>query len=289
MAELLCIGGLVWDTIATARQAIVSGTSNPVTASHSAGGVARNVAVLAARAGLLTELVSLIGQDAEGEALLRDLAADHIQTRLITPHRSLPTANYAALLNSDGSLHVAWADMDVLEAMDEAFFAPLMVALSATPLWFVDANLTSTALNYLATRRPTGTLLAADAVSVVKASRLKLAIPALDLLFCNGDEARLLADRPTTTDPLLLACALRNRGCRAVIVTDGARGVALADADHELQIPAHPLPGPIVDETGAGDSLVAGTLAGLVRGLPLPDAVANGLRLAAETLTHVGV
>ncbi len=289
MAELLCIGGLVWDSIAVARAPIIPGTSNPVITSHSAGGVARNVAVLAARAGVQTELVSLIGADAEGEMLLRDLAADHVQTRLIQPHRDLPTANYAALLNPDGSLNVAWADMAVLEAMDEGFFAPLLVALSVSPLWFVDTNLTATALTYLATRRPAGALLAADAVSVVKAPRLKLALAALDLLFCNADEARLLADRPAGDTALDLARALRDRGCGAAIVTDGARGAALAAIGAEMHLPPHPLPGPIIDETGAGDSLVAGTLAGLARGVPLPEALANGLRLAAETLTHRGV
>ncbi|WP_198148343.1 PfkB family carbohydrate kinase, partial [Elstera litoralis] len=145
--------------MAIAKAPVMGGTSNPVSASHSAGGVARNVAVLAARAGLSTELVSLIGHDAEGEILLRDLAADHVQTRLIAPHRHLPTANYAALLNPDGSLHVAWADMAVLEAMDPAFFEPLLIALSATPFWFLDTNLTADSLAYLAQFRPKGTQL----------------------------------------------------------------------------------------------------------------------------------
>ncbi len=289
MADLVCIGGLVWDTLAIAKQPVVAGTSNPVAASHSAGGVARNVAVMAARAGLKTELVSLIGRDAEGEILLRDLAADHVQTRLTTPHRTLPTANYAALLNPDGSLHVAWADMAVLEAMDPAFFEPLMIALSATPLWFLDTNLTAEALDYLALHRPKGTRLVADAVSVAKADRLNGCLPSLDLLFCNRDEAQLLAGAPKAVEGLPLALALRERGCRAVVVTDGPRGAALATEGMEVLLPPPPLPGPIVDETGAGDSLVAGTLVGLVQGEALIDAVGRGMRLAAETLTRLGV
>ncbi|MFY7777263.1 MAG: PfkB family carbohydrate kinase [Elstera sp.] len=289
MADLVCVGGLVWDTLAIAKQPVIGGTSNPVSASHSAGGVARNVAVLAARAGLKTELVSLIGHDAEGEILLRDLAADHVQTRLIAPHRHLPTANYAALLNPDGSLHVAWADMAVLEAMDPAFFEPLLIALSATPLWFLDTNLTAESLAYLAQFRPKGTRLVVDAVSVSKAERLKGALASINLLFCNRDEARLLTGAPDAAEALHLAETLREYGCRAVVVTDGPRGAAVAAEGFESLLPPVPLPGPIVDETGAGDSLVAGTLVGLVRGDPLLDAVQRGLRLAAETLTRLGV
>ncbi len=289
MTDIVCIGGLVWDTLAIAQQSVITGTSNPVVVSHSAGGVARNVAVMAARAGLQTELVSLIGRDVEGEILLRELAADHVQTRLITPHRSLPTASYAALLNPDGSLHVAWADMTVLEAMTPAFFQPLMIALSATPLWFLDTNLTAETLEHLAQHRPNGTRLVVDAVSVSKAERLNACLPALDLLFCNRDEAQLLTGAPKAVEGLPLAIALRNRGCRAVIVTDGPRGAALAADGVELLLPPPPLPGPIVDETGAGDSLVAGTLVGLVRGEALPDALRGGMRLAAETLTRLGV
>lgn len=289
MADLVCVGGLVWDTLAIAKAPVMGGTSNPVSASHSAGGVARNVAVLAARAGLSTELVSLIGPDAEGEILLRDLAADHVQTRLIAPHRHLPTANYAALLNPDGSLHVAWADMAVLEAMDPAFFEPLLIALSATPFWFLDTNLTAESLTYLAQFRPKGTQLVVDAVSVAKAERLRSSLARIDLLFCNRDEARLLTGAAEGTDALPLALALREYGCRSVVVTDGPRGAALVAEGVERLLSPGPLPGPIVDETGAGDSLVAGTLVGLVQGEPLADAVQRGLRLAAATLTRLGV
>lgn len=289
MADLISIGGLVWDTLAVAKQPVLGGTSNPVSARHTAGGVARNVAVLAARAGLTSELVSLIGHDSEGEILLRDLAADHVQTRLITRHPELPTANYAALMNPDGSLNVAWADMAVLEAMDPAFFEPLLIALSATPCWFVDTNLTAASLEYLAQYRPKGTFLAADAVSVAKAERLRGCLAMIDLLFCNRDEARLLADGADTADALALALTLRDQGCRAVVVTDGPRGAALAaDGLARCLAPGH-LPGPIVDETGAGDSLVAGTLVGLVQQAPLLDALQRGLQLAAVTLTRFGV
>ncbi len=43
------------------------------------------------------------------------------------------------------------------------------------------------------------------------------------------------------------------------------------------------VPAEVVDVTGAGDALIAATLAGLVRGLPLPDATREGALAAALT------
>jgi pseudouridine kinase len=44
------------------------------------------------------------------------------------------------------------------------------------------------------------------------------------------------------------------------------------------------VPGPVVDVTGAGDALVAGTLAALLTDADLDRAVTAGARLAAATV-----
>jgi ribokinase len=65
-----------------------------------------------------------------------------------------------------------------------------------------------------------------------------------------------------------------------VIVTDGARG----GSGYE----AAPVPGPVVDTYGAGDTFVAGVLFGLASGWPLSQTLHHAAERAAEALTWRG-
>jgi len=65
-----------------------------------------------------------------------------------------------------------------------------------------------------------------------------------------------------------------------VIVTNGSRG----GTGYE----AAPVPGPVVDTYGAGDTFVAGVLFGLASGWPLERALGHAAAQAAEALTWRG-
>jgi arabinose-5-phosphate isomerase len=68
------------------------------------------------------------------------------------------------------------------------------------------------------------------------------------------------------SDPLAIARAIRDRfENRAVVVTDGEAGCAIATDGFEGFVSAHPVAA--VDTTGAGDAFVGGLLAGLEHGL----------------------
>jgi pseudouridine kinase len=71
-----------------------------------------------------------------------------------------------------------------------------------------------------------------------------------------------------------------------VVLTNGKSDVLVLN---EEAITAHKtLATQIVDVTGAGDALTAGTIPGLCRGYHLNDAVPLGLRAAAITLKSTG-
>ncbi|MGH3495615.1 MAG: PfkB family carbohydrate kinase, partial [Sciscionella sp.] len=79
----------------------------------------------------------------------------------------------------------------------------------------------------------------------------------------------------------------RELGVRAVAVTLGAGGVLLDDGAGTQAIPAVPAPA-LVDQTGAGDSLV-GTIAGRISvGDSLPEAVRLGTAAASLCLRGQG-
>ena len=285
---VLCVGGAVVDRLLHLLAPAVPATSNPARAAASYGGVARNVAENLARLGVPVALVSCVGDDAAAPALLAHAAAAGIDVAGVRRVDGATTAEYVAVLDPDGDLVLGVAAMDVL---DEITADDVAAAVDARrPAWvFLDCNLTATALaGALAACRAAGVRVAVDAVSTPKAGRLPDDLTGVDVVFCNLDEARVLAEgRMVATDDLgyetELAAAVRRRGCDAVVLTRGARGPLVVEAAQIAQLTI--VPRDAVDVTGAGDSLVAGTLAGLLRRDDLTTAVGLGTRLAALTVT----
>ncbi len=72
------------------------------------------------------------------------------------------------------------------------------------------------------------------------------------------------------SDALAAAVSLREKyGARAVIITDGAGGCALASEDQTLEVPSYPISS--LDSTGAGDAFLGGLIAGLHYEMEWPD------------------
>jgi len=89
------------------------------------------------------------------------------------------------------------------------------------------------------------------------------------------------------SDPLALARALRAEfRNRAVIVTDGSAGCAVAAPDYEGCVPATPVKN--VDSTGAGDAFVGGLLTGLHLGLGWQGAARLGNACGAACVERLG-
>ena len=90
------------------------------------------------------------------------------------------------------------------------------------------------------------------------------------------------------TDLAAAGRELRRRTRRPVIVTHGDRGMYLFDLEGEQHIPAIPVAGPI-DVVGAGDSAMAGLVAGLCAGGTLAESALVGSLAASLTIQQLGV
>jgi ribokinase len=75
---------------------------------------------------------------------------------------------------------------------------------------------------------------------------------------------------------------------RTVVTTLGAKGGRWDGAAGTGTWEPLPLPGPIVDEYGAGDSFAAGITTGLAAGMPIADAIRLGSRCGVANLTGRG-
>ena len=283
--DVLCIGGAVVDRTYRLAAPLVPETSNPATGSSGFGGVARNVAENLSRLGVAVELLSRVGDDEAGRALLRRLAAAGIGFRGVLALPGHATADYVAVLTPGGDLALGLAAMSIFDRLTPEALERHAELLAAADWVFADCNLPAASLLALVERRWGGSYrLAVDAVSVAKAARLPARLSGLDLVFVNRDEGNAVLARHGRgeTDPLAMAAGLRSLGAGAAVVTLGADGAVAAEAAGTVRVPAEAAT--VVDVTGAGDALIAATLAARASGASLAEALGRGCAAAARAV-----
>jgi len=280
-ARVICIGGATVDRKYRSKDPVQLRTSNPASSERSFGGVARNVAENIARLGAKCSLVTMLGQDENGHAIREGLDRLNIDTQHIRIAGDHATAEYVAVLGPNGDLVLELADMAILEALTPTLLEEIWPHVSASWI-FADCNLPSQTLHELVDlARRDSAMLAIDAVSVLKVMRLPRDLNGIGILFLNLDEAQAFL-RHSNSLPDEAAETLLGCGAERIILTLSKGGLIAADHSGLTRLGAMTVK--VVDETGAGDALIAGTLVALLNGSSLKEAVRMGTMAAALTL-----
>jgi pseudouridine kinase len=283
------IGGANLDIKSRIAGKAIAGTSNPGWTETSAGGVGRNIAENLARLGARVSLLTLLGEDSNGDRLRRNARAAGIDTALMMRRRGA-TGTYSATLDAKGEMLIAVSDMRLLDGMKPGDITQHKDALIQADLLVGDANLPGAclgALLRLAARAAVRLVL--EPVSVPKAKRLR---PLLDenlpiaALTPNRDELAELAGMKVKNERDLgrAAARLHERGVAHVLVGLGAAGCFLSSAEGGQQMIAPRRSGAIRDVTGGGDAMVAGFAYGLAMGESAVQAARKGQELAARAV-----
>jgi len=287
--DILCIGAVLWDVIGRAPGAMGPGDDVPGRIARVPGGVALNIAATLAGLGLRTAVLGAIGQDRDGDDLIRAVSALGIDTSHVYRPPGLRTDIYMAI-EAAGALVAAIADADTLETAGEAILAPMADGRlgSASVPWAglvaVDGNLSQGLLTAIASSPlfARADLRLAPA-SPGKATRLRVLLghPGATL-YLNRIEAGLIAgaDLP---DAATAAAALRALGAARVLVTDGSQGVAMAGPAGLFT--ALPPPAAVARVTGAGDAFMAGHIRAERQGAGAQDALQAALAAAAAHIS----
>lgn len=281
-APVVCIGGANIDRKLRTIAALQMGTSNPAEQRETPGGVARNVAENLARLGLATQLITAVGDDAAGKALLEHAAAVGLSTQGSLIASDASTGSYTAVLDDRGQMLLALAAMPLAARLTPEFLRRSSGQRAQARLSLLDLNLPPDSVALLIQEaRERGTALLAVAVSEPKMDRLPADLRGLQCLILNQGELQALGAQPGTEAALQ---ALHERGLRQIVLTLGAAGVICSQIGQTAQTLAAPAVH-VVDVTGAGDAFAAGVCAGLYHH---PDDLAQacrlGLQLAALTL-----
>ena len=279
--DILCIGAMLWDVIGRAPRRMASGADVPGRIRHLPGGVALNVAVALARWGLAPAVLSAVGRDPEGEALVAEAERLSVLTGWLARDTGLPTDCYMGIEDSEG-LIAAIADVHSLEQAGQAILAPLADELAGwTGRVVLDGNLTEDLLSVIA-RDPR--LARADLrvvpASPGKAERLEPLIAARrGCFYLNRLEAEILAGR-ACPDAAQAAEAVVARGAARVLVTDGPHPAAEAMVGAPT-LTVTPPAVTVARVTGAGDCFLAAHLAAELKGQPREVALRQAVESSA--------
>jgi pseudouridine kinase len=283
---VVCIGAANLDRKLRSLAGIALHTSNPASQSESFGGVARNIAENLARMGSAVALLSATGKDSSGAALLSHAQSLGIDTSATLQIDGVASGTYTAVLDRDGEMVVALADMALYERLDPAFIAACQPRIAASALVVADLNLPlATVEALIAQARRFEAPLVLVAVSEPKMTRLPQDLSGVRLLVLNRGELAARVGRELASESDLDAAVLevRAQGARDLIVTRGAEGVLTTRGDGIVRLAA---PGAdVIDVTGAGDAFAAAVCWSLLQDADdLELACRRALKLSALTL-----
>jgi pseudouridine kinase len=275
--SIVVVGGANLDVKAHSTRGAVPRTSNPGTVARSAGGVGRNVAENIARLGTRVSLVAAVGADPAGAEVLAATEAAGVDTSRVA-RGPQPTGTYVAVLDADGELLVAVADMAATESIGRSDIDAAAGLLATAELVVLDGNLVTAALGRaLEVCAAKGVRVVLDPVSVPKAAALSDLISASTPLFAMTPNADELAALGGTEQ------ALHDRGVELVWTRLGAAGSRLSGPDGVVDVA--PVTAPeVVDVTGAGDAMLAAFCHALLAGASPAEAAAYGQAAAALTV-----
>lgn len=288
--SVVCIGAANLDRKLRSLAGIALHTSNPASQSESFGGVARNIAENLARMGTPVALLTATGKDSSGAALLSHAQGLGIDTAGTLQLEGVASGTYTAVLDQDGEMVVALADMALYDRLDPAFVDSRQAQIAAGAMVVADLNLPLDTVDALiAQARRLDAPLVLVAVSEPKMARLPQDLTGVRLLVLNRGElaARVGRELASETDLDAAVAEVRAQGARDLIVTRGAEGVLYTrDGAGEGQLVRLYAPGTeVVDVTGAGDAFAAAVCWSLLQDADdLGLACRRGLQLSALTL-----
>lgn len=282
---IVVAGGINVDIKGKSFDSMDIGSSSPGAIEISAGGVGRNIAHNLALLKVPVTLLSAIGSDAQGAKVLQETADCGVCVDHVLHGDNSLTGTYIALLDNLGEMIAALSDMQVLDKLNMAYFKSKQEILEKADLIICDANLPVEALEYIFSVSSSLNIpVCLEPVSVKKALKLTSCLKGIDFITPGLDElCALTKTDPKTEKAEHMAAQLIKAGVKNVITTLGKDGLCFTNADGSIYYPV--MATEVADVTGAGDSLTAGFIYGLVRHGSISKALLCGLAAASITVS----
>lgn len=244
------------------------------------GGTAAHVALAAATAGCRVAVVAAIGEDFP-RAFLEQLRTKGIDLTG-TVQRSGPSARFVGDYAVDGSVRSYGFRFGVANQLSVRAYVKQVAESRAVHLGILPPHLLRRLIGYV--RRGDRLISLTTIFHQVRQFRDRLLpqLPALDILFVNGEEAAMLSGEK---DPVQASERL-GEAVPLVVITEGAEGCLVNDGGTMFHVPSIPVKH--VNTTGAGDSFVGAFLARYLESCDARLAAQWGNAAGALKVTGVG-
>ncbi|MCC7447319.1 MAG: carbohydrate kinase family protein [Anaerolineae bacterium] len=252
-------------------------------------GSAANCAVTAARLGVPTMFIGVVGSDLLGAMLVDDLKANHVD---VTHLRQVDGTSGAtiALVGANGE-HTFYSYRGVNGSAAYGLVPPDLIHagdfLHVSGYSFQAEHSRQTALALIRQAKAVGAPISLDAsFHFARQARDQFCtiLADLDFIFPNAEEAHLISGMD---NPAEAAAIIRALGPKIVVIKQGRAGCTIDTAQGQMFVPAYPVD-PVVDTTGAGDAFCGGFLAARLWGWEAANAAQIGHAAAAQVIRQWG-
>ena len=280
---VICIGAALVDELYSANHPMLMSTTNEATVHRSAGGVARNIAHQLALLGLPVQLISVFGNDGEGDWLKTICGYVNIQLDAAITNQSL-TGKYTGILNYDGSLFTALLTNTSLESITPQHLQQHETLLGTAFCIVADANIHPDNVAWLAHfcfKKHIPFII--EPVSVPPAQKFaKMNLQGVHLVTPNEDELPAMCSNGGKTIEEN-AQEILDRGVEKIWLHRGKKGSMLFTKNANYTLPA-PEVNDIRDVTGAGDGSLSGWIMAKYLGMDDEESLKVAHTLSAEIL-----
>jgi ribokinase len=245
-------------------------------------GNSTNNAVGSARLGLKNAFVTSVGDDDNGQKIIKELKEEGIDTQFIHVNKNVLT-NFHFVLSFQGertilikhnkfayklptSLDTEWIYFSSMAAGTEKFHKELEKLLAKNPKIKLSFN--------------PGTFQMRMGMG-----KLKGIYKRTEILFLNREEAQLVLRQQTRNVKTLLQ-GMHKLGAKIAVITDGRQGSYASDGNAVWFIDE--FEGPHIEATGAGDAYGTAFTAALAYGKTLAEAMAWGTINGGNVVKHIG-
>jgi len=279
---VICIGAAFVDELFHIKEEMIVASTVPASVTKTAGGVSRNIAHQLALLGVEVQLISVFGNDSDGDWLKQVCIAAGVQLDASITKDGL-SGKYTGILNLDGSLFTAFLTNAVTHLITPQHLEQHRHLLQTASFLLADANIAADTGEWLlAFTNETGIPLVLEPVSIPPARKFKdINLKGLYLVTPNEDELPVLCSEKALFTQHQIE-ELLAKGVENVWLHNGKLGSAIYNKERSLTLHAPEID--IVDCTGAGDGSLSGFILGKTLGKDDKDCLKLAHTLSAEIL-----
>ena len=239
------------------------------------GGNALNVAVYLQRAGCPSAYVGAVGNDENGEKIIRDVARENVDVSHVKTYLGYTTAYTHIRLSENKERQFVFEDFgpkDVFK-LDESDLDFILKHRLVHNSWQGGTE------QYLPRfKQEPDVIVSQDYGERYSPDFVDQTIPFVDIAFFSLPEE-------SEMKMIDIAEKMKARGPRLVVVTQGLNGSLAFDGNPHFQ---KAYPAQVVDTLGAGDAFIGTFLANWINKKDIADCMENAARTASQTCSHFG-